>query len=162
MQIHGGTGYMKEFPVERLYRDARITNIYEGTSQLQVVAAAGGVLQDVVGEYVGKWLSAEYKGNVQDMLKMLLEIREIYGDCLSYLKGKKDASYQDIAMRELVRTYGDLYLGCLLLREANDDNKRLFTAKRFILEAHANAFKNRDVIKSGVYSDILHADTILL
>jgi alkylation response protein AidB-like acyl-CoA dehydrogenase len=39
IQVHGGTGYMKDFPVERLYRDARITSIYEGTSQLQVVAA---------------------------------------------------------------------------------------------------------------------------
>jgi alkylation response protein AidB-like acyl-CoA dehydrogenase len=39
VQIHGGTGYMKDFPVERMYRDARITTIYEGTSQLQVVAA---------------------------------------------------------------------------------------------------------------------------
>jgi hypothetical protein len=162
MQIHGGTGYMKEFSVERLFRDARITNIYEGTTQLQVVAASGGVLNDVVGEYIGKWLSAEYKGSLQDLLKMLIEIREICGDCLNYLKNKKDASIQDVAMRELVRTYGDLYLGCLLLREANEDNKRLFTARRFILEAHANAFKNRDVIKSDVYSDILHADTILL
>ncbi|MDD5599367.1 MAG: acyl-CoA dehydrogenase family protein, partial [Victivallaceae bacterium] len=42
IQIHGGTGFMKDFPVERFYRDARITNIYEGTTQLQVVAAIGG------------------------------------------------------------------------------------------------------------------------
>ncbi len=43
IQIHGGTGYMKDFPVERIWRDARITTIYEGTSQLQVVAAIRGV-----------------------------------------------------------------------------------------------------------------------
>ncbi len=43
LQIHGGSGYMKDFPIERIYRDARITNIYEGTSQLQVVAALRGV-----------------------------------------------------------------------------------------------------------------------
>ncbi len=39
IQIHGGSGYMKDYPIERIYRDARITNIYEGTTQLQVVAA---------------------------------------------------------------------------------------------------------------------------
>ena len=39
LQIHGGSGFMKDYPCERLYRDARIMNIYEGTSQLQVVAA---------------------------------------------------------------------------------------------------------------------------
>ena len=43
LQIHGGSGYMKDYPIERLARDARITNIYEGTSQLQVVAAIRGV-----------------------------------------------------------------------------------------------------------------------
>ncbi|MDO9547828.1 MAG: acyl-CoA dehydrogenase family protein [Candidatus Marinimicrobia bacterium] len=48
VQIHGGCGYMKDFPVERLARDARITNIYEGTTQLQVVAAIGGVINNVL------------------------------------------------------------------------------------------------------------------
>jgi hypothetical protein len=48
VQIHGGCGYMKDFPVERLVRDARITNIYEGTTQLQVVAAIGGVTTNVL------------------------------------------------------------------------------------------------------------------
>ena len=50
MQIHGGSGYMKDYPIERLYRDARITNIYEGTSQLQVVAAIRGVTNNTFRE----------------------------------------------------------------------------------------------------------------
>ena len=50
IQIHGGSGYMKEYPVERLYRDARITNIYEGTSQIQVSWAIGGILKGELDE----------------------------------------------------------------------------------------------------------------
>jgi len=50
LQIHGGCGYMKDFPIERLYRDARITNIYEGTTQLQVVAAIGAVTSGLFAE----------------------------------------------------------------------------------------------------------------
>jgi len=50
LQIHGGCGYMKDFPIERLYRDARITNIYEGTTQLQVVAAIGAVTSGLFTE----------------------------------------------------------------------------------------------------------------
>jgi hypothetical protein len=50
LQIHGGAGYMKDFNIERLARDARITNIYEGTSQLQIVAAMGGVINDLLAE----------------------------------------------------------------------------------------------------------------
>jgi hypothetical protein len=52
VQIHGGCGFMKDFPVERLSRDARITNIYEGTSQLQVVAAVGGITTYLLA---GEW-----------------------------------------------------------------------------------------------------------
>lgn len=47
LQIHGGCGYMRDFPIERLYRDARITNIYEGTTQLQVVAAIGSLTSHI-------------------------------------------------------------------------------------------------------------------
>ena len=50
VQIHGGCGFMKDFPVERLSRDARITNIYEGTSQLQVVAAIGGITTGLLAD----------------------------------------------------------------------------------------------------------------
>ena len=49
IQIHGGSGFMKDYPVERMYRDARITSIYEGTSQLQVVAAIRGI---ITGAYI--------------------------------------------------------------------------------------------------------------
>ena len=51
IQIFGGSGYMKDYPIERIYRDARITNIYEGTSQLQVVAAIRHV---TTGTYLAK------------------------------------------------------------------------------------------------------------
>ena len=62
VQIHGGYGYMKEYKVERLYRDARITNIYEGTSQMQTVAASGGVVNDVLAELFEQKEKKEFKG----------------------------------------------------------------------------------------------------
>ena len=55
IQIHGGTGFMKEFNAERHYRDARITNIYEGTTQLQVVAAIGGVVNGTAMEKIHEY-----------------------------------------------------------------------------------------------------------
>lgn len=57
LQVHGGVGYIKEFPIERLYRDARITNIYEGTTQLQVVAAIGGITSG----FFFRFLNSEYE-----------------------------------------------------------------------------------------------------
>jgi hypothetical protein len=162
LQIHGGTGYMKEFIVERLVRDARITNIYEGTSQMQVVAAAGGAVNDVMAEYFDAWEKKEYKGSLSNLLNYLVEIRELFKECLKYLKEKKDTNLQEIAAKDLVELYTYIYTGFLLLNEANDDQKRVFTARRYILDALAKARKNAESIKSELYSDVLHADTILI
>jgi 3-(methylthio)propanoyl-CoA dehydrogenase len=62
MQVHGGVGYMREFNAERHYRDVRITNIYEGTSQLQVVAALGKMLGRGLDPLLDEWASAANAG----------------------------------------------------------------------------------------------------
>ncbi len=162
LQIHGGTGYMKEFMVERLVRDARITNIYEGTSQLQVVAAAGGVINDVLAEYFNEWEKKEYKGSLSHLLNNLIEIRGLYYESLKYVKDKKDVNLQEVASKDLVELYTYIYVGFLLLNEANSDQRKVFTARRYILDALSKARKNAEAIKSELYSDILHADTILI
>ena len=162
LQIHGGTGYMKEFMVERLVRDARITNIYEGTSQLQIVAAAGGVINDVLTEYFNEWEKKEYKGSLSHLLNILIEIRGLYYESLKYVKDKKDVNLQEVASKDLVELYTYIYVGFLLLKEANEDQRKVFTARRYILDALSKARKNAEAIKTELYSDILHADTILI
>jgi alkylation response protein AidB-like acyl-CoA dehydrogenase len=162
LQIHGGTGYMKEFMVERLVRDARITNIYEGTSQLQIVAAAGGVINDVLAEYFNVWEKKEYKGSLSHLLNNLIEIRELFGESLKYVKDKKDINLQEVASKDLVELYTYIYVGFLLLNEANEDQRKVFTARRYILDSLSKARKNAEAIKTELYSDILHADTILI
>ena len=63
MQVHGGVGYMREFNVERHYRDIRVTNIYEGTSQLQIVAAIGKLLGRALDPLLDEWIAREdYRG----------------------------------------------------------------------------------------------------
>lgn len=162
MQIHGGTGYMQEFGIERLSRDARITNIYEGTSQLQIVAAAGGVVNDVFADHFNACEKKEYKGSLVNLLNVLKEIRELFNECLKYVKDKKDPNYQDVAAKDLVELYGFIYIGFLLLDEANTDQRKVFTARRYILDALTKARKNAEAIKNELYSDILHADSILI
>ncbi|MCX6163919.1 MAG: acyl-CoA dehydrogenase family protein [Ignavibacteriae bacterium] len=161
LQIHGGTGYMKEFRVERLARDARITNIYEGTSQLQVVAAISGVLNDVLKDYFNEREKKEYAGGLAVLSNHLKEIREILYDALKYVAGKKDTGFQDVAAKELVELYTYMYVGYLLLDEAEENQKKRFIANRYILNALANSRKNSELIKSETYSDILHLDEIV-
>jgi alkylation response protein AidB-like acyl-CoA dehydrogenase len=142
IQIHGGTGYMKEFNVERHARDARITNIYEGTSQMQIVAASGGVINDILAEYFEANEKREYKGGLNRLAGFLKEIREIFKEALKYVLDKKDSSFQDVAAKDLVDLYSYLYVGYLLLDESEIEPKKIFIANRYILNSLANARKN--------------------
>ncbi len=162
LQIHGGTGYMREFKVERLARDARITNIYEGTTQLQVVAAIGGVINDILKEHFEEKEQQQYKGNLQQLADQLKEIRELFLDNLKYVQDKNDKNFQDVAAKELVELYSYLFVGYLLLDEAQIEPRKVFIANRYIMSAAAKARKNAETIKNGVFADILHADEILI
>lgn len=161
IQIHGGTGYMKEFKVERFARDARITNIYEGTSQLQIVAAAGGVIGDVLKDYFNEKEKTGYPGSLENLAGYLSEIRKIYYESLKYLLDKKDTKFQDIAAKDIVEIYGYLYIGYLLMDEAVINERKKFIANRYIINSLANAKKNAENIKNELFSDILHIDKIL-
>jgi hypothetical protein len=161
LQIHGGTGYMREFKVERLARDARITNIYEGTSQLQIVAASGGVINDVLERYFEEKSSKVYKGALDRLNLMLKNIREIFLDCLEYVVSKKDTVFQDVAAKDLVELYSYLYIGYQILEEAEENERKVFIANRYIIEALSNSQKNAESIKDELFGDLLHADKIL-
>lgn len=161
LQIHGGTGYMKEFKVERLARDARITNIYEGTSQLQIVAAIGSVIKDVLKDYFLEKSTKSYKGALERLNEFLKQIREIFEDSLEYVINKKDQAFQDVAAKDLVELYSYLYIGYQLLEEAEEDERKVFIANRYIITSLANAKKNAESIKDELFNDLLHVDRIL-
>lgn len=162
LQIHGGAGYMKEFTIERLARDARITNIYEGTSQMQIVAAMGGVINDLLADDIIQKEQKVYKGNLNRLAGYLKEIRKIYLESLKYVLDKNDEQFQDIAAKELVELYSYIYTGYLLLEEAEIESRKIFVANRFILSAIGKARANMEAIKNEQFSDLLHADEILI
>jgi alkylation response protein AidB-like acyl-CoA dehydrogenase len=162
IQIHGGTGYMKEFPVERFARDARITNIYEGTSQLQIVAAIGGVINDILKDEFDEKAAKTYSGGLERLNGMLKEIRTIFYDSLKYVVEKDDDTFQDVAAKDLVELYSYIFVGYLLLEQAEDNDRKKFIANRYIVESLANAKKNAESIKNELFNDLLHADKILI
>jgi len=152
---------MKEFRVERLARDARITNIYEGTSQMQIVSAISGVIHDVLKEYFDKKEVKEYSGSFAVLANHLKEIRIIFNDSLKYVMDKKDTNFQDVSAKELVELYTFIYTGYLLLDEAESNSRKRFIANRYIINSLANARKNAETIKNETYSDLLHLDEIV-
>jgi alkylation response protein AidB-like acyl-CoA dehydrogenase len=89
LQIHGGVGYMREFNVERHFRDVRVTNIYEGTSQLQIVASTGKLLGHALDGLLDEWAASDYGDELADLKARLIEATEKFKQATDILKEKE-------------------------------------------------------------------------
>jgi len=86
LQIHGGAGYMREFNVERHFRDVRVTNIYEGTSQLQIVAATGPLLGYALDSLLNEWAAQDYGPELTQLKSQVEETTALLNRCIDHLK----------------------------------------------------------------------------
>lgn len=120
IQVHGGSGFMKEYACERLYRDARILTIYEGTSQLQVVAAIRGIGNGSylkrIEEYDAMPLKPEFEGLRSKLRAMTEEYKKIFEVVSAY--GSTSEMY-DFHARRMVESMGYIVMGYLLLQDVN-------------------------------------------
>jgi hypothetical protein len=137
MQIHGGAGYMKDFPIERLYRDARITSIYEGTSQLQVIAAIRGVTTDQFLQQIQIYQEVQIKPEHEYMRKQLIAMTDEYQLAKAKTIASDDKDCIDFHARRLVEMVGNIILGYLLLQDAQRDDAYTDSAEIFIESALA-------------------------
>jgi alkylation response protein AidB-like acyl-CoA dehydrogenase len=148
IQIHGGTGYMKEFNAERHYRDARITNIYEGTTQLQVVAAIGPVTSGVAQMILNEYDSAKYSYGAE-LLAKVRETRKVFDEVLEFVKAYKDhEQFLTYHSRRLVEMATDLIISYLLLRDGNHSERKQKVAAIFIAKMPSRIKASRDFITS--------------
>lgn len=137
LQIHGGTGYMKDFPVERIYRDARITTIYEGTSQLQVVAAIRGVGNGAYLKAMRAYADIVVKPELQYMKSVLEKMTDQYAKTVEKVNEFEDNEYLDYHARRLVEMAGNIIMGYLLVHDANRSDVYTKSADIFIRMARA-------------------------
>ena len=86
LQVHGGAGYMREFNVERHFRDVRVTNIYEGTSQLQIVAATGGLMGHALDSLLNEWAAQDYGPELADLKDRVKEVTALLNRSIDHLK----------------------------------------------------------------------------
>ncbi len=132
IQIHGGSGFMKDYPVERIYRDARITSIYEGTTQLQVVAAIKGVTTGIylkqIREYENILIKPEYFG----LRRTLIIMTDEFEKAVSKVTTANDNEFIDFHARRLVEMAGNIIMGYLLLHDTNRDEAYKKSAEVFI------------------------------
>ncbi len=128
LQIHGGSGFMKDYPIERIYRDARITTIYEGTTQLQVVAAIRGVTTGAYLERIREFEAMTLKPELHGYRRTLIGMTEEYEKAVRQVVEVKDNEYIDFHARRMVEMAGHIIMGYLLLLDTErNDSFRLST-----------------------------------
>lgn len=152
VQVHGGTGYMRDFPVERLYRDARITNIYEGTSQLQVVAAIRSVMTGQLTQRL-TFFAQQVKGEAfAAEAKLLAALTEELTQSIERVQKAENPNYIDFHARRLVEIGGFIAIAYLLILDSErcTCEKNCFeqSARRFVRYAEVQVRERVMLINS--------------
>ncbi|MGL5682800.1 MAG: acyl-CoA dehydrogenase family protein [Marinifilaceae bacterium] len=155
LQIHGGSGYMKDYPIERLARDARITNIYEGTSQLQVVAAIRGVttgayLKHIREVYETAEVAPEYNG-LRARLKAMADKLE---EATAIVNAANNPEYVDFHARRLVELAGYTIISHLLILDSQREAKFEKSARLFVNYAEAKVAAHYEFIKGFDFEEM--------
>ncbi len=164
IQIHGGTGYMHDFDAERLYRDARITNIYEGTTQLQVVAAIGGVMSRTLDGRIAEMMAGiPDEGLSGELKKIVAGMLEQHRASIEFVAGMKATApdYRNLRARALVENETFIFVGMLLLRDAQKDASREAVAERYIRDAKFDFLRNYELIMSGDCTTIARHEEVI-
>ncbi len=139
IQIHGGSGYMKDYACERHYRDARIMNIYEGTSQLQVVAAINAVTKGTYIEQIERYLSESFDNSVSDVIERVKIMKERFEQMIARVETmeKETPGFKDFHARRLVESAGHIIISILLARQSADNSEYAESAKIYSKMARA-------------------------
>jgi len=146
IQIHGGSGFMKDYACERIYRDARITSIYEGTTQLQVVAAiryvTTGAYLAQIRTYEEQAVAPEYEG----LKNRLKEMAEKYEAAVARIVEEKDQEVLDFVARRLVEIAADIIMGHLVVQDASKNVIFAESAQVYVRYAEAEVEKHTSFI----------------
>lgn len=153
IQVHGGSGFMKDYACERLYRDARILTIYEGTTQLQTVAAIRHV---TTGSYVNRiryYQEQPINEKYNCIRKRLIELTDAYELVIKDVEALKDQEYLDFVASSLVEISGYLIMTYLLIIDSSRDEMFDQSTKVMFKAAEAEIAKHMAYIKSFTRED---------
>ena len=148
IQIHGGSGFMKDYACERLYRDARITSIYEGTTQLQVVAAIRHVTTGSYFNLINSYLETVVKPELQSIKERIRVLADMYAKAVEQVGKVDDQAYGDFMARRLVEMAGVTIMSCLLMLDAQRNDSFRRSAEVYLNLAQAEVTKHAEFINT--------------
>jgi alkylation response protein AidB-like acyl-CoA dehydrogenase len=132
MQVHGGTGYMLEFNVQRHFRDIRVTSIYEGTSQLQIVAATSGLLGHTLDGLLNDMASQDYGRELAALKSQLDEATALLNRSIDHMKEQDDRELVDYYAADLADMAIYVLTSWLTLRQAHSTERKRKLADIYI------------------------------
>lgn len=155
IQVHGGSGFIMEYKCQRLYRDARIFSIYEGTTQLQVVAAIRYITNGTYLGIIKEMLEKEVAEELQPLKARVVEMVQLYEQALEYVKEAQDQEVQDFLARRLYNMTGDIVMSLLILEDATR-SAELFSksANVYVRMAQAEVMAEHVYIMNFVKEDL--------
>ncbi len=121
VSVHGGSGFIMEYKAQRLLRDARIFSIYEGTTQLQVVAAIRYITNGTYLNIMKEMLLEEVSEAVKPLLNRIAKCVDLYAEAVDKVKADNNQAEHDFLGRRLYNMTGDIILSLLLLQDATKD-----------------------------------------
>ena len=118
ISIHGGSGFIMEYKCQRLFRDARIFSIYEGTTQLQVVAAIRYITNGTYLSIIKEMLESEVSDNLKALKERVAKLVDLYEAAINKVKEANDQAVHDFLARRLYNMTGDIVMSLLILDDA--------------------------------------------
>ena len=118
ISIHGGSGFIMEYKSQRLFRDARIFSIYEGTTQLQVVAAIRYITNGTYLNIIKEMLQSEVSDDLKALKERVAKLVELYEAAIAKVKDANDQAVHDFLARRLYNMTGDIVMSLLILDDA--------------------------------------------
>lgn len=146
VQVHGGSGFMKDYACERIYRDARITSIYEGTTQLQVVAAIRHVTTGTYLNKIREYEADTYAEVLTPLVEKLKAMTEVYEKTVNAVVSLKNTEYVDFNARRLVEMAGHIIMGYLLLGDATRTESFTKSAFNYVRFGEAEVARHAEFI----------------
>ena len=118
ISIHGGSGFIMEYKCQRLFRDARIFSIYEGTTQLQVVAAIRYITNGTYLSIIKEMLENEVSDDLKPLKERVAKLVKLYEAAINKVKEANDQAVHDFLARRLYNMTGDIVMSLLILDDA--------------------------------------------
>ena len=118
ISIHGGSGFIMEYKCQRLFRDARIFSIYEGTTQLQVVAAIRYITNGTYLSIIKEMLENEVSDDLKSLKERVAKLVDLYEAAINKVKEANDQAVHDFLARRLYNMTGDIVMSLLILDDA--------------------------------------------